>query len=81
MNRTKIIMPFKIFYFNSNLTIFEPFIEKTEMQVYIDKNKKKQTNLSKIEFKELINVNFSVSLYDSVFYLMSNFNIEQSIYN
>jgi hypothetical protein len=41
MNRTKIIIPFKVYYFNSNLTVFEPFIEKTLLQVYIDKNKKK----------------------------------------
>ena len=39
-------------------------VEKTQIDLLKEKNSLNQANLTKIEIKELLNVNFSVALYD-----------------
>jgi len=68
-----------VFYFNTSLNFFEPFVEKTLMEVSISKTLNIQ-KVVKLEIKELLNINFSVALYDSLFNLSSTLKQEQQLF-
>ena len=68
-----------MFYFNTSLNFFEPFVEKTLMEVSISKTLNIQ-KVVKLEIKELLNINFSVALYDSLFNLSSTLKQEQQLF-
>lgn len=67
-------VPFEVYYFNQSLNFYEPFIEKTQLNLSLRKDAKSQTNIKKIEMKKLLNINFSVAFYDAIFCLKSTFN-------
>ena len=71
-------LPFQAYYFNQSLNFFEPLVEKTQILVGIDSNA--QGKAVKVEIKDLLNINFSVALYDTIFNLMGNLKQEQLIY-
>ena len=71
-DKNKISLPLECYYFNQNLNFFEPFLEKTQVDLTIEKNDSKNQTGIKLELKELTNINFSVAFYDSLFNLMNN---------
>jgi hypothetical protein len=71
VNELKVVVPIEVYYFNQSLNFFEPIIEKTSLNVIFEKVANQQSNL-KLEIRDLLNLNFSVAFYDSLFNLMSN---------
>lgn len=81
INRMKVSIPLESYYFNQNLNFFEPFIERTQIDVMTEKTiQGTRSEVTKVEIKDLLNLNFSVALYDSLFNFMSNLKQEKLIY-
>lgn len=81
VDRMELQVPFEVYYFNQNLNFYEPFIEKTQLSVFVGKDAKSQTKVKKFEMKKLLNINFSVAFYDAVFCLKSAFNQEKMVFD
>jgi len=79
VDKMKVSIPFECFYFNTSLNFFEPFIEKTGIDISVDKTMN-LTNILKVDIKELLNINFSIAFYDSLFNFMSCLKLEKQIY-
>lgn len=80
--KLKMIIPFELYYFNQSLCFFEPLIERTAIEIGLEKNHKPALSKQlKIEVKKLFNVNLSVALFDSIFTFTSNFKNENTIYD
>lgn len=66
-----------MYYFNTKLSFFEPVIEKVHLSLELqDFNSDQSSCLQKLEVNDVLNINFSVALYDTVFVIMDNFKQE-----
>lgn len=77
--QTDITFPLELYYFNQNLTFFEPVIERVMNKVHIvnDLGGKQEVKLS---IDDTLNINFSVALYENIFILMENLKKEGDLY-
>lgn len=67
--------PFELYYFNQKLAFFEPAIEKVLLKASIDSDSKGNTE-QRLMVENVLNLNFSVALYESFFLLNENFQEE-----
>jgi hypothetical protein len=73
-------MPFELYYFNQKLTFFEPAIEKVMLKASIDTDMHGNSE-QRLMVENVLNVNFSVALYESLFLLNENYQEERDLYN
>lgn len=81
INKITLRVPLEVYYFNQNLNFFEPLVEKTLIGYSNDNFATIRTKSTKIEIKEMLNVNFSVAVYDQIFNFMSILDSEQQEYD
>eukprot|EP00347_Sterkiella_histriomuscorum_P015009 403358661 len=72
-------LPLEVYYFNKKLNFYEPLIEKTKVEFIIQEAKNKSENIE-IKINKIINFNFSVALYETIFNVQSTLNEENSLY-
>ena len=65
-------MPFELYYFNQKLAFFEPAIEKVVLKASIDTDKDGNSE-QRLIIENVLNINFSVALYESLFLLNENY--------
>ena len=73
-------MPFELYYFNQKLTFFEPAIEKVLLKASVDTDKHGNSE-QRLMVENVLNVNFSVALYESLMLLNENWQEEKALYN
>lgn len=80
-------VPFAVYYFNHALNFYEPFIEKTQVELCVESTKRPaikerkeiEQSQTKVNFKKLCNVNVSLAFFDAVWRVQSAFKqLEQS---
>jgi hypothetical protein len=76
LDKNKLMLPIECYYFNQSLNFFEPLLEKTQVDLTVEKQESKNQNSIRLEFKKLVNINFSVAFYDSMFNLNNNLKLE-----
>lgn len=71
--------PLELYYFNQKLNFFEPAVERVlfKAQTELDVNGNTKKNLT---VDDVLNLNFSVALYENMFVLMENLNHERENY-
>lgn len=79
LQQTNITFPLELYYFNQKLNFFEPVIErvliKTQTDTDVGGNTEKLLNVD-----DVLNLNFSVALYENIFVLLENLNHESDVY-
>ena len=71
--------PLELYYFNQKLAFFEPAIERVVIKTHIvnDNSGKQEVRLL---IEDVLNINFSVALYENIFVLMENLTTERDQY-
>lgn len=64
VEKVNLQVPVEIYYFNQSLNFFEPLVEKTLIGFSKDNFVTTRTKQTRIEVKDMLNLNFSVALYD-----------------
>ena len=79
MQKTDVTFPLELYYFNQKLNFFEPAIErvliKAQMEADVNGNTEKHLNI-----EDVLNLNFSVALYENMLVLFENYNAEFEAY-
>ncbi len=66
----------QLYYFNTKINFFEPLIEQTYLNLSMIKDDLNKELKMKVDNKSPMNINFSVSFYDTVFTLIHALNDE-----
>jgi hypothetical protein len=67
-----------VYYFNTKLCFFEPVIEKVHLLIELeDSNYDNKNCIQKLEVSDVLNINFSVALYDIVFVIIDTWKQEK----
>jgi hypothetical protein len=74
-----VTFPLELYYFNQKLAFFEPAIERVVIKTHIvnDNGGKQEVRLL---IEDVLNINFSVALYENIFVLMENLKTERDQY-
>jgi hypothetical protein len=72
-------MPLELYYFNNKLNFYEPFIEPSYLKMAIVKDSKKNISLS-FSAERILNINFSVALYETIFLIVNSLKEEKECY-
>ena len=79
LQKTDVTFPLELYYFNQKLNFFEPAIErvliKAQMEADVNGNTEKHLNI-----EDVLNLNFSVALYENMLVLFENYNLEFEAY-
>ena len=76
---TTVTFPLELYYFNHKLNFFEPVIEKVLVKTQTDADVVGNTE-KHLSVDDVLNLNFSVALYENIFILLENLNFEQEAY-
>ena len=69
----------ELYYFNQSLAFFEPAIERVAIKVHIETDINGNSE-KRLHVEDVLNLNFSVSLYENIFTLFDNLKNEQKNY-
>ncbi len=81
LQSTDIAFPLEIYYFNQKLSFFEPVIERVPIKCYFESGGVTEKQIQKLTIEDVLNLNFSVALYENLFLLLDNFKSEFTEYN
>lgn len=73
-------MLLELYYFNLKRNFYEPLIESTNVTVFYENSTSTQKKIH-INIPDILNINFPVALYDTVFSCMNTLGEELDIYN
>ena len=79
LQQSDVTFPLELYYFNQRLNFFEPAVERVLVKANIeaDVNENSEKHLT---IEDVLNVNFSVALYENMFVLLENLNFELDAY-
>ena len=69
----------ELYYFNQSLAFFEPAIERVAIKAHIETDINGNSE-KRLHVEDVLNLNFSVSLYENIFTLFDNLKNEQKNY-
>jgi len=72
VQQTDIQLPFELYYFNQKLAFFEPVVEKVMIKASVD-SETYGSSEQRILIENVLNINLSVALYESLFLLSENY--------
>ena len=67
--------PLELYYFNQKLNFFEPVIERVLLKAQTESDVNGNTE-KHLKVEDVLNLNFSVALYENMFVLLENLNQE-----
>ena len=79
LQQTDVTFPLELYYFNQSLAFFEPAIERVAVKAYIETDINGNSE-KRLHVEDVLNLNFSVSLYENMFTLVDNLKNEQKNY-
>ena len=77
--QTEVTFPLELYYFNQKLQFFEPAIERVGIKVEIVNDINGNSD-KRLLVEDVLNLNFSVSLYENMFTLVDNLKTERDNY-
>ena len=72
-------IPLECYYFNNKLNFYEPLVEKTKVEFEIQTDKFKNKTID-VKVKNILNLNFSVAVYDTIFNVQATLKEEKTFY-
>ena len=69
----------ELYYFNQKLAFFEPAIERVVIKAHIETDINGNSE-KRLQVEDVLNLNFSVSLYENMFTLVDNLKNERESY-
>ena len=79
LKQTDVTFPLELYYFNQKLAFFEPAIERVGITAHIEAGINGNSD-KRLQVEDVLNLNFSVSLYENVFTLVDNLKHERESY-
>ena len=71
--------PLELYYFNQRLNFFEPAIERVLIKAAIEADVN-GNSVKSFSVEDVLNVNFSVALYENIFVLLENLTFEREAF-